>query len=115
MNDGGQSTPMPTEREQLDAFNDAHPNCLSCEDAACLDKTCRDCSLPLASEVRDDGRVTGYVHDDCRAHYTALAVRDAIVASLMQRTGAEINELTASERANNCAIALCEMFDVRLR
>jgi hypothetical protein len=100
---------------ELQAALDAHPNCDACEEASCLDKTCRDCSLPLAQPIRDDKGIIGYVHDDCRAHYTCLSLRDAILNSLMLRACAEINALTASERANNMSVALCEMFKVELR
>ena len=113
--DGGQTNPTPTEQEQLDAFEAAHPNCDACEEASCLDKTCRDCSLPLAQPIRDDKGIIGYVHDDCRAHYTCLSLRDAILNSLMTRAGFVITTLIASERANNMSVALCEMFKVELR
>ena len=112
--DGGQTNPIPTEQDHIDAFNDAHPNCDSCEEASCLDKTCRDCSLPLAQPIRDEkGIIDGYVHDDCRAHYTVISVRDQIKHT-MTRQGFEM-DLKMLAAINNLAPALCEMFKVELR
>jgi hypothetical protein len=64
-----------------------------------------------------DGNSTplGYVHDKCRAFVTTLYVRDTILASLMLREGVEINALTAGERANNLAMELVELFDIKLK
>ena|ERR1700690_1107879 len=109
--DGGQTNTVPTEADVTEAFHDAHPNCLDCDEVGCIDLGCMDCLLDKAQEAEG----VGYVHDSCRDHYTVISVRNAVAAALLVRNGSEISTGVATERANNIAMILCEQFDVRLK
>jgi hypothetical protein len=106
-----------TQRELDDDFNARHQPCDLdgctkgdvCVSAPDGQNWCG-CNGAEGSKVAD-----GYVHDTCRDHYTTLLLRDEILAGLLVRRGMEITDITAGERANNLAIILREMFDVRLK
>jgi hypothetical protein len=109
------------DRAESDDFARRHQECLAeCSHGdVCVSEPdgvndCR-CGGSEGQPVDDGKGVLGFVHDQCRAHFTTLYVRDTILASLMRRAGVEINVLTAGERANNLAMELVELFDIKLK
>jgi hypothetical protein len=89
---------------------ESHPACASCAKPVCLwapdwSLACfSDCTADNGERIEDDA-----VHDDCREHYFTLKVRDYLRDGLLVRRGAEINTLTASERANNLSSGVIEL------
>ena len=101
-------------------FNRTHLECDVCSETVCSRNTdgtsdCPGCDHEMGEFICDDMGPVSCVHDDCRAQYVTLAVRDAIKESLMVRVGFEINSMTASERANNLAVSLMELFKIEIK
>lgn len=98
-----QTESLPTEDEVAQVFRDTHPKCAECGERGCpfnADGTwapehfgcCEDGLEPIG-----DGN---YVHVACKPQLLTCAIRDEIRDIMLERYGFEINEMTASERAN---------------
>lgn len=101
-----------SDEDRAQSFRDTHPQCAECGERCCPFNP--DGTLPAdhfgcdadGAELLPSGEC---LHGHCKPHYTQILIRDAIKDGLLVRRGAEINELTSSERANNIAIQVYEI------
>lgn len=101
-----------TDEDRAQSFRDSHPQCAECGERCCPFNA--DGTLPAEHFACDaDGAALlpsgECLHEGCKPRYTQVLIRDAIKDGLLVRRGAEINELTASERANNICIQVYEV------
>lgn len=101
-----------SDEDRAQSFRDTHPQCAECGERCCPFNA--DGTLPAehfwcdadGAELLPSGEC---LHESCKPHYTQVLIRDTIKDGLLVRRGVEINELTASERANNICLQVYEV------